>query len=201
MSGAAFVKDLPEIADKLENAVKNVKKVFSNLEEVIAKLDWDDATKTLLKSDLENNKSLKDFFENATEVEQTAYAKSWKALDDAKHTDLRKSKDAVAKLGELTMHSKIVDLKIDINDLAKISGVSGKSYTDVLDNISKVVDNLDAKNIQVERFEDLIKSLGRDQHSFRDGANWTLEYIGNNVDEFAGKKLRFEDLNLNYLKT
>lgn len=26
--------------------------------------------------------------------------------------------------------------------------------------------------------------------------NWTLEYLGKNVDEFAGKKLRFEDMNV-----
>ncbi len=171
----------------------NVDKTLGNIDGFLRELDWTDATRNLLRSDLDNSKVLKELFENASVSERTALAKSWNALNDAGHTNLRKTNDALIKLTDLSTNKKLIELKVDIRHLAEISGVSGKSYTDVLDNISKVIDNLDVKGIKLENFDDLVKSLGRD-YNFRDGANWTLEYIGKNLDDFSGKKLTFEDM-------
>lgn len=142
----------------------------------------------------------KDFEKNSPEFKQfmdgnpdAMYA--YEQLYNAGKSNLKKEINVLERYSRITKNKKLKELNVTDEMLAQIDGVAGKSYIDVLDNIENVVNNLSSKNIQLEKFDDLIKSLGRDQYAFRDGANWTLEYLGKNLDEFAGKKLIFEDLN------
>lgn len=74
--------------------------------------------------------------------------------------------------------------------LAKIQGVEGVSYEQVLNNLDLFAKN----NVTLNDFNKVLNQLTQEV-SKRDGANWIVEYLAKNSDQFKGKTIKFEEFN------
>ena len=78
--------------------------------------------------------------------------------------------------------------------LAKIQGVEGVSYEQVLNNLDLFANNMAKNNVTLNDFNKVLNQLTQEV-SKRDGANWIVEYLAKNSDQFKGRKLIFEEFN------
>lgn len=60
-------------------------------------------------------------------IKTDEFTDAWKALNKAKKTDLKLTNEAVEKLANLALHPKIKALGVEIDDLARLSGIPDRA--------------------------------------------------------------------------
>ena len=164
-----------------KNALEKIGEAVENTLEQLKKLGWkvDDIN-------LFNNT-----FKGAQTLEN---AKSWKLLKDAGRTQLMKNADVLETLTRIRANKNLKKIGATDELLAKIQGVEGVSYEQVLNNLDLFANNMAKNNVTLNDFNKVLNQLTQEV-SKRDGANWIVEYLAKNSDQFKGRKLIFEEFN------
>lgn len=152
--------------------------VWSRLE------DWDATELTKLNDDIP---TLKGALNNKPEL-----VEAWKVLDDVGYTALRKIPASLEKLSCLLKNPKLVQAGLDEGMVSRlIKGNRGQGAA-ALDDITKGLDDLVSSGA---KFEDIGKLVGEFDKggNFAKGARYIQRQITSNVDEFAGKRIKFEE--------
>ncbi|MRJ11279.1 hypothetical protein EDL98_09355 [Ornithobacterium rhinotracheale] len=121
-------------------------------------------------------------------------AKSWTLLKEANRTGLMQNTNAIDILTKARLNPNISKLGITDEALAKIKGFRGTSFEDVIKQLDEFANNALNKNIQLNDFDKVVNQL-QQGGSKSEGANWIVEYLSKNADEFKGKKIVFEEYN------
>ncbi|WP_315192477.1 hypothetical protein [Capnocytophaga sputigena] len=134
-------------------------------------------------------------FNNTFKETQTLEnAKSWKLLKDAGRTQLIKNADVLETLTRIRANKNLKKIGATDELLAKIQGVEGVSYEQVLNNLDLFANNMAKNNVTLNDFNKVLNQLTQEV-SKRDGANWIVEYLAKNSDQFKGKTIKFEEFN------
>ena len=120
--------------------------------------------------------------------------KSWKLLRDAGRTQLMKNADVLETLTRIRANKNLKKIEATDELLAKIQGVEGVSYEQVLNNLDLFANNMAKNNVTLNDFNKVLNQLTQEV-SKRDGANWIVEYLAKNSDQFKGKTIKFEEFN------
>lgn len=120
--------------------------------------------------------------------------KSWKLLRDAGRTQLMKNADVLETLTRIRANKNLKKIGATDELLAKIQGVEGVSYEQVLNNLDLFANNMAKNNVTLNDFNKVLNQLTQEV-SKRDGANWIVEYLAKNSDQFKGKTIKFEEFN------
>ena len=120
--------------------------------------------------------------------------KSWKLLRDAGRTQLMKNADVLETLTRVRANKNLKKIGATDELLAKIQGVEGVSYEQVLNNLDLFANNMAKNNVTLNDFNKVLNQLTQEV-SKRDGANWIVEYLAKNSDQFKGKTIKFEEFN------
>ena len=120
--------------------------------------------------------------------------KSWKLLRDAGRTQLMKNADVLETLTRIRANKNLKKIGATDELLAKIQGVEGVSYEQVLNNLDLFANNIVKNNVTLNDFNKVLNQLTQEV-SKRDGANWIVEYLAKNSDQFKGKTIKFEEFN------
>ena len=120
--------------------------------------------------------------------------KSWKLLRDAGRTQLMKNADVLETLTRIRANKNLKKIEATDELLAKIQGVEGVSYKQVLNNLDLFANNMAKNNVTLNDFNKVLNQLTQEV-SKRDGANWIVEYLAKNSDQFKGKTIKFEEFN------
>ena len=120
--------------------------------------------------------------------------KSWKLLKDAGRTQLMKNADVLETLTRIRSNKNLKKIGATDELLAKIQGVEGVSYEQVLNNLDLFANNMAKNNVTLNDFNKVLNQLTQEV-SKRDGANWIVEYLAKNSDQFKGKTIKFEEFN------
>ena len=120
--------------------------------------------------------------------------KSWKLLRDAGRTQLMKNADVLETLTRIRANKNLKKIEATDELLAKIQGVEGVSYEQVLNNLDLFANNMAKNNVTLNDFNKVLNQLTQEV-SKRDGANWIVEYLAKNSDQFKGKTINFEEFN------
>ena len=120
--------------------------------------------------------------------------KSWKLLRDARRTQLMKNADVLETLTRIRANKNLKKIGATDELLAKIQGVEGVSYEQVLNNLDLFANNMAKNNVTLNDFNKVLNQLTQEV-SKRDGANWIVEYLAKNSDQFKGKTIKFEEFN------
>ena len=120
--------------------------------------------------------------------------KSWKLLKDAGRTQLMKNADVLETLTRIRANKNLKKIGATDELLAKIQGVEGVSYEQVLNNLDLFANNIAKNNVTLNDFNKVLNQLTQEV-SKRDGANWIVEYLAKNSDQFKGKTIKFEEFN------
>ena len=120
--------------------------------------------------------------------------KSWKLLRDAGRTQLMKNADVLETLTRIRANKNLKKIEATDELLAKIQGVEGVSYEQVLNNLDLFANNMAKNNVTLNDFNKVLNQLTQEV-SKRDGANWIVEYLAKNSDQFKGKNIKFEEFN------
>lgn len=120
--------------------------------------------------------------------------KSWKLLRDAGRTQLMKNADVLETLTRIRANKNLKKIGATDELLAKIQGVEGVSYEQVLNNLDLFAKNMAKNNVTLNDFNKVLNQLTQEV-SKRDGANWIVEYLAKNSDQFKGKTIKFEEFN------
>lgn len=120
--------------------------------------------------------------------------KSWKLLRDAGRTQLMKNADVLETLTRIRANKNLKKIGATDKLLAKIQGVEGVSYEQVLNNLDLFANNMAKNNVTLNDFNKVLNQLTQEV-SKRDGANWIVEYLAKNSDQFKGKTIKFEEFN------
>ncbi len=164
-----------------KNALEKIGEAVENTLEQLKKLGW--------KADDIN------LFNNTFKGAQTLEnAKSWKLLKDAGRTQLMKNADVLETLTRIRANKNSKKIGATDELLAKIQGVEGVSYEQVLNNLDLFANNMAKNNVTLNDFNKVLNQLTQEV-SKRDGANWIVEYLAKNSDQFKGRKLIFEEFN------
>ena len=164
-----------------KNALEKIGEAVENTLEQLKKLGW--------KADDIN------LFNNTFKGAQTLEnAKSWKLLKDAGRTQLMKNADVLETLTRIRANKNLKKIGATDELLAKIQGVEGVSYEQVLNNLDLFANNMAKNNVTLNDFNKVLNQLTQEV-SKRDGANWIVEYLAKNSDQFKGRKLIFEEFN------
>ena len=140
---------------------------------------------------------IKDFDKNPAEFKEFMKTEpdamyAYEQLYKAGKSGLRQNTNALQAFSRTIKNAKLKELGFTDELLAKLEGAPNLSYEGVLNNLDKLGNNLVAKNIKVEDFNKLFAEL-YESGAKRDGANWIVNYIANNGDEFANKTIKFEE--------
>ena len=134
-------------------------------------------------------------FNNTFKETQTLEnAKSWKLLKDAGRTQLIKNADVLETLTRIRANKNLKKIGATDELLAKIQGIEGVSYEQVLNNLDLFANNMAKNNVTLNDFNKVLNQLTQEV-SKRDGANWIVEYLAKNSDQFKGKTIKFEEFN------
>jgi len=164
-----------------KNALEKIGEAVENTLEQLKKLGW--------KADDIN------LFNNTFKGAQTLEnAKSWKLLKDAGRTQLMKNADVLETLTRIRANKNLKKIGATDELLAKIQGVEGVSYEQVLNNLDLFANNMAKNNVTLNDFNKVLNQLTQEV-SKRDGANWIVEYLAKNSDQFKGKTIKFEEFN------
>ena len=120
--------------------------------------------------------------------------KSWKLLRDAGRTQLMKNADVLETLTRIRANKNLKKIGATDELLAKIQGVEWVSYEQVLNNLDLFANNIAKNNVTLNDFNKVLNQLTQEV-SKRDGANWIVEYLAKNSDQFKGKTIKFEEFN------
>ena len=120
--------------------------------------------------------------------------KSWKLLKEAGRTQLMKNADVLETLTRVRANKNLKKIEATDELLAKIQGVEGVSYEQVLNNLDLFANNMAKNNVTLNDFNKVLNQLTQEV-SKRDGANWIVEYLAKNSDQFKGKTIKFEEFN------
>ena len=120
--------------------------------------------------------------------------KSWKLLRDAGRTQLMKNADVLETLTRIRSNKNLKKIGATDELLAKIQGVEGVNYEQVLNNLDLFANNMAKNNVTLNDFNKVLNQLTQEV-SKRDGANWIVEYLAKNSDQFKGKTIKFEEFN------
>ena len=120
--------------------------------------------------------------------------KSWKLLKEAGRTQLMKNADVLETLTRIRANKNLKKIGATDELLAKIQGVEGVSYEQVLNNLDLFANNIAKNNVTLNDFNKVLNQLTQEV-SKRDGANWIVEYLAKNSDQFKGKTIKFEEFN------
>ena len=120
--------------------------------------------------------------------------KSWKLLRDARRTQLMKNADVLETLTRIRANKNLKKIGATDELLAKIQGVEWVSYEQVLNNLDLFANNMAKNNVTLNDFNKVLNQLTQEV-SKRDGANWIVEYLAKNSDQFKGKTIKFEEFN------
>ena len=120
--------------------------------------------------------------------------KSWKLLRDAGRTQLMKNADVLETLTRIRANKNLKKIGATDELLAKIQGVEGVNYEQVLNNLDLFANNMAKNNVTLNDFNKVLNQLTQEV-SKRDGANWIVEYLAKNSDQFKGKTIKFEEFN------
>jgi len=118
---------------------------------------------------------------------------AWKKIK-AHHPSLAKDPSIIESFISLKNNPLFSEMGLTEDIIAQISGTVGLGYKEILDNLDNLGKKAAEKGIELEDFSkvvsDMIEGGGK-----VDGANWITKYIGDKADDFAGKKLKFEEYN------
>jgi len=120
--------------------------------------------------------------------------KSWKLLKNAGRTQLMKNADVLETLTRIRANKNLKKIGATDELLAKIQGVEWVSYEQVLNNLDLFANNIAKNNVTLNDFNKVLNQLTQEV-SKRDGANWIVEYLAKNSDQFKGKTIKFEEFN------
>ena len=120
--------------------------------------------------------------------------KSWKLLKEAGRTQLMKNADVLETLTRVRANKNLKKIEATDELLAKIQGVEWVSYEQVLNNLDLFANNMAKNNVTLNDFNKVLNQLTQEV-SKRDGANWIVEYLAKNSDQFKGKTIKFEEFN------
>ena len=150
-----------------------------------------------LKSLGSKSKDFYNDFKNASEEIRMQFVNDFELIDNwafckGIHKEVAKDIEAIKHLKELRILEKSKEFGFTddfLKEMKQAHSSTAPSWKQIWTSCETFIRNFDKKNI--EHLEYVLGDLKKESN-FMVGAEWTLRYVGNHADEFAGKKLIFE---------
>lgn len=152
---------------------------------------WDDGLRTALKTDITANTTLSTAFMTASDASRIELANSWKLLQQAGRTGLKLKPEALTALAAAVKNGKLQGMGFTAELLANVKASTldeGDFATIIgnLDNFGKKLAQDAYKDIRFNNFENIINKLTDNNTQNSQAAQWIIQDITQNTDDFKG---------------
>lgn len=119
---------------------------------------------------------------------------AWKLLGNAERPVLKTNIEAIKALASIRKNPSFSNMGLSDEIVSGIQGTRGISYREVITNLDNLGIKASERRIDLIDFEKVVADIVQGGNKL-DGANWITKYIGGNSNDFAGRRLKFEEYN------